>query len=1459
MKNQFILLSILGLALISFIFYPSCQTGSDGKSMKYETAFTQPIIPVVANQEVEQPETSDTTMAEVKPIKNIRVYKTTGKSDGRIGRIAQAEGKQGGLMDSPTDNIFKVNIDTIRSNEIAWLEYDLYGLADYTSVSRGINDQLSYGGLIVKKKSEWSSQKEQISLSALRQGENIIRFTLPENANYGYKIRNLQIRLEKANGSKTDERQLVINQPTTSYFYEGKGYVKGYVNGRGWEKAKVNSGSKRLTVSGGQFEGLIELRLEDSSSAVATVEAEFADGQKLQVEVQYHQPAIYDLMREETEELVINQELVKAGGAIDFSVGKLKLQGEAGSINRNIQLKGVSLRSIDMPVMGSGLVNVTGAHKGYRLLPHGTQFAKPIKIAIPYDSAALPVGYSPKDIRSYYFDESNGKWTALPYDTVDMANCQVISYTNHFTDFINGILKVPEAPQTNAYTPTSLKDMKAAHPLDGLNILAPPSANNHGSTEVQLPIEVPNGRNGMQPQLAISYSSEGGNGWLGIGWDLSIPAIEVETRWGVPLYSPIAESESYLIGGQQLNNIVQYSNFSQRDTNSNKEFRLRIEGSFNKIIRHGKNPTEYWWEVIDRNGTKYYYGKYSMDTAVNQNCVLSNYTNGNIAYWALAEVRDLYGNYIKYTYQKVQHNGHSSSIYLGFNIYPHEVIYTGHGTTDGQYKVTFTLDKSGTRPDVSVNARFGFKKVIANRLDKVTVTFNSQFIREYILGYTEGSFGKTVLCYIWERMEESATRPEDHYDIGCGNILLFQGKPNVNIHKFEYFHEDDLGFNTETSINYAIPEEDIKLLNHTVESDPLTLGRTKTTGISYGGSLNVGLNKGKLASKNLSIGMNYTGSQDWTKHKTLIMDIDGDGLPDRVIKTGDEVFYQKLELVNGVLTYLPQLSPITGINNIGKSKSSSNGFGVEATGKIFKFGSDDGLGLEASYVKTKAKSTTSEYFSDVNGDGFVDFISDEKILYNIPDANGFPVFVENTNDTITYPTEACYHIIKSNPINENVFNIENSEEYDREIVRMWTAPYSDSIEIYAPIQLIEDSSYSRKQSRYADGIRYVIQHSNSTVLFISDTIGESNYSQENQAPLRINVTKGDRIYFRLSSIIDRSFDDVYWNPVISYFKRPQNLVNADGIKMNRFEASEDFLVNNKSVFTAPYSGTIKLRGSLVSPAQSDDIYFQIYKNGVLASSHTLHANSNINFNFDTSLTIVENDTITLHANCSSNVDWPKLVHDFDLFYTNIPGMAVDTSQHHSTVRVKPMVTYDYYQNSIQPTISDSLVAGAHSFTPLIHFNPQNPPVSGQMVLVVKENKKVIGKKTFNVLFNVPQFPTMYTTLSNNKRLYYELYTNDYNLANNIVNANLIIDGGNDTTSIGVYSKLPDSTFIFGTLYRGWGHFSYRDPNGYPLNPINENLLCLTDLARDTNLIKVDTAGIQNFDVFRSNIKERWIK
>src|SRR5262249_23564498 len=158
----------------------------------------------------------------------------------------------------------------------------------------------------------------------------------------------------------------------------------------------------------------------------------------------------------------------------------------------------------------------------------------------------------------------------------------------------------------------------------------------------------------------IQYDSARGNGWLGMGWDVAISSIEIDTRWGVPRYDtgqidpshgPL-ETETYLLNGEQLAPVAHRGALVQRT--ADKHFSLRVEGQFFNIIRHGNSPNTYVWEVTDKHGTRYLYGGDPV-TGIDRETVLSDPAspNGNIGRWLLREVIDTNGNAMRYRYDVV--------------------------------------------------------------------------------------------------------------------------------------------------------------------------------------------------------------------------------------------------------------------------------------------------------------------------------------------------------------------------------------------------------------------------------------------------------------------------------------------------------------------------------------------------------------------------------------------------------------------------------------------------------------------------------------------------------------------------------------------------------------------------------------------------------------------------------------
>ena len=415
-----------------------------------------------------------------------------------------------------------------------------------------------------------------------------------------------------------------------------------------------------------------------------------------------------------------------------ISMDGVALTLSAGSISQMEILSVTALLAEDLPPIPDEITNVTkGYYEGYRFLPHGMLFDSAVVITMSYNKSLIPEGYSAEDVYTYYYDENDNKWKALERDSINHELSLVVSGTLHFTDMINGIIQVPETPETQGYIPTSIKDINVADPNAGITLIEPPVASNDGDALLSFPINLPQGRAGMQPQLSLLYSSDASSGWTGYGWGLNIPSVSVDITWGVPRYLDLKESETYFFEGSQLTPVAHRGDYIDRT--SEKRFYSRIEGDFSKIIRHGNNPANYWWEVTSKDGIRNFYGGLPDSGLVTS--AVSRDTEGNIGYWALVKTIDLHDNFVRYKYDKPDG--------CGEQLYIREITYTGHGTEDGPYKITFIINDEGNtyeRKDARINARYGFVQRDRESLRRINITINNDPVRSYTFQYKNGVF-----------------------------------------------------------------------------------------------------------------------------------------------------------------------------------------------------------------------------------------------------------------------------------------------------------------------------------------------------------------------------------------------------------------------------------------------------------------------------------------------------------------------------------------------------------------------------------------------------------------------------------------------------------------------------------------------------------------------------------------------
>src|SRR5262249_26525316 len=102
-------------------------------------------------------------------------------------------------------------------------------------------------------------------------------------------------------------------------------------------------------------------------------------------------------------------------------------------------------------------------------------------------------------------------------------------------------------------------------------------------------------------------------------------------------------------------------------------------------------------------------------------------TSTNTFRWMLQEVRDTNGNYVTYIYNR------DNNV-----LYPYKITYTGNGSTDGPFTITFA---TSTRPDTRTSYATGFSSTLTQRISEVDALVNGTTVRKYLLGYGAGENG----------------------------------------------------------------------------------------------------------------------------------------------------------------------------------------------------------------------------------------------------------------------------------------------------------------------------------------------------------------------------------------------------------------------------------------------------------------------------------------------------------------------------------------------------------------------------------------------------------------------------------------------------------------------------------------------------------------------------------------------
>ena len=1117
-----------------------------------------------------------------------------------------------------------------------------------------------------------------------------------------------------------------------------------------------------------------------------------------------------------------------------LTVGRARLAVPSGAMTRPRVLSITPLKKGEIAQLPTGMVNVTGncgsmmaqgdTVAGYRFLPHGNHFSRHLaSITVPYDSTLIPKGYTVDDIHTYFYDEMKHQWTMLRSTGVDKEQEVAMAETSHFTDVINGIIKVPESPETQNYVPTGIKDLKAADPSAGIQQIEAPTANQNGTASISYPFETPAGRNDIAASAGLQYSSDGGSSYVGYGWSLPVTSIDIETRWGVPRFDEKYESESYLLMGQQLNDRV-YRTPDAIERSSNKQFYPMVEGSFNKIIRKGNSPEDYYWEVTAKDGTVYRYGG-SEETSLKD-------AKKHRIKWALERITDVHGNFAAFHYQK-----------FGNNLYPRKYTWTGYGDEEGLFSIEFEIDSvSAQRVDVTKNGRLGLLQTDAALLKKVVVKNNGQQLRAYKPNYEEGPFGKTLLKSI------------DQFD-SKDNLVASQS--------FEYYNDVENGLFGDKQEFASVEDSNDqpwKFFTHHIDDcgDGLSmLGGGYSSGKNIGGGAMVGFTL--WGAVGASVGASYTYGDNDNYGKVSLTDIDGDGLPDKVYTTSSGLRYRKNLAGQGSYEF-GQSMPITGIDAFSHSVSTSHSL----NGDVGANAGPASIGVSTFYKQDEDR--TKVYLADFNGDGLVDIAKNGIVYFNHSDGNNVSFSPSSTgtgNAIISGMVPKMDEEFNQTPEEMRASMEKQFPLHD--IVRVWRAPFDGNVILRSEI---------KKTSPDGDGVICSIQYENNKP-FHKVTLN-SEKMEDILPEKQLTVQAGKRIFFRTQAIDSGIGDEVEWNPSITYISGK----NASGSSpvyeyLGRDESvynlEEDYLPGVANAAVCAKAGTLDISAPISKGETNADVTFVITQK--TQNSETpikkIHfkADEVVNNDYQCSLEIKDGEPCTIEFSIETDapIDWHKIGWNPQCIYRYTSG----GKDHEITYNINPsMMMYNKPLALSKNYISDVIVKNDPKYKPgtylkpVLEFIASNGGNKGENVihlLINDANGKVLYTKDFNL--NGNSLPSTLIELSNEEiELLYKnkgrVTFSRLNEIGSVSKANVVIlrnaekpvidEDGNDTgktvivkeavltVNANVFSGFNDAEL--GMLYRGWGQFAYNGKDVWGTNAIDVNQL-KTDVDQYKNALE----------------------
>ncbi len=417
-------------------------------------------------------------------------------------------------------------------------------------------------------------------------------------------------------------------------------------------------------------------------------------------------------------------------------------------------------------------------------------------------------------------------------------------------------------------------------------------------------------------------------------------------------------------------------------------------------------------------------------------------------------------------------------------------------------------------------------------------------IRTYRFDYEEKDFKKQQLIRISEY--------DSNNQLFYSNTMEYYTLQNQNNNQNIINASSTSWSGTTDNISYTLPS----ISGFTPSGSPL--GTSNATGFSFGfrGGFGVGADIWKISK---TVGGSYNYSSNSQTSKIVFMDVNGDGLPDKLVDSGSGLFYRP-----NTGTGFGDKVNITGISEFSKTKSRTQGGGFDAT-----FGP-----ISAGKSWNKTKSETDSYFTDFNGDGLIDMVTGGRVKFNV----GGYTFATSADPT---PNPIISGSLSSAVLQELKLETldelrEQNPQFDH--VSVWEAPYTGDVYTYGTATLVNKNNDAQN---HTNTFRLTISKATAgQVTNGAQPIITYNLSNAGQSVSTINnntsisVNKGDKLMFRIHNLQYGYGGNISWDPGVYYKSVPSpsstsvidqtmGPYNDENNKfVNYFNAKTEFMLNN---------------------------------------------------------------------------------------------------------------------------------------------------------------------------------------------------------------------------------------------------------------------------------------------------------